>query len=113
MKALSDIEMASGMKASEVYLLAAERMARSPGFGSCNAIWGSSRVPALGKGQNWDGPYARPYRELFSPHGKKDQGGFWLEGHFETEDEKHQWRITALCLMSCIARDSERSKVKT
>lgn len=44
----------------------------------------------------------REYAALFCPKKHLEAVGNWLSGEFRSEEEKREWRITALCLYAAM-----------
>lgn len=92
------------MKASEVYLKAAEIVYRRGQFPSCNAI----NFVVNGDYQRVSYEAER-YSKLFAP--TENYSGFWLHRAASIEeDEMDDWRILALLFAHAICLDEERSR---
>jgi hypothetical protein len=88
------------MKASEVYLKAAMRMAAKKDCFSCTSIERASN----GQGE----PFIKKYAAIFKPCGVETEG-IWFGDCACRTDENLGVRVLALCFMSAIAADEDRS----
>ena len=91
------------MKASEIYLKAAEEVARS-NQESCLAIADAGYGPGRYCYDNY--PEPGRFTKMFSPT-IRHQNAYWLNGHLRGDDEFHSWRVLALLFMHQIAKDEE------
>jgi hypothetical protein len=84
------------MKLSDVFLRAAELVASKEEDYSCDAVL---------KAANGDAPSALFFwRDRFTPREDSPEH-YWLRDQFDMEEEdKHEWRILALCLAAAIAK---------
>ena len=91
------------MTRSKIYLKAAESLTSGGATAfSCVAIDKASEK--LKGFKEWS--HADDYGEVFSPDNCKNDD-FWLIGQFDSFTEKHEWRLTALCLAAAMAEEGD------
>ena len=113
------------MKASKLYLAAAQLVHERGGMFSCNAIYRAVVEPEAQISNGCcdeDHPAVRRYRNLFIPSDQISADSWLLESfdpntgeaNFsgESDPELKEWRMTALCLMSAIVADEERARAR-
>ncbi len=88
-------------KRRALYLDIAERLEAGRCRYTCYEIWQSLQKAGVEYPMHYKDVSYVSYAELFSPDGHHEGRAWWLT-EIEPEEEKMDWRVTAMCFMAAM-----------